>query len=68
VERYYYLLRYAYEIVTKEYLKLFDANQLQIVIKAINDTIESNRLIPTLLIFGAYLKITELNPPNLTIE
>ena len=68
MERYYYLLRYAYEIVTKEYLKLFDANQLQIVIKAINDTIESNRLIPTLLIFGAYLKITELNPPNLTIE
>ena len=59
MERYYYLLRYAYEIVTKEYLKLFDANQLQIVIKAINDTIESNRLIPTLLIFGAYLKITE---------
>ena len=68
VKRYHWLLRRAYEIIIKKHLKLFDANQLQIAIKAINDTIESNRLIPTLLIFGAYLKITELNPPNLTIE
>ena len=38
------------------------------VIKAINDIIRSNGLIPMLLIFGAYLRITELDLPNLTIE
>ena len=38
------------------------------VIKAINDIIRSNGLIPMLLIFGAYLRITELDLSNLTIE
>jgi len=52
----------------KKHLKLFDANQLQIVIKVINNIIRLNRLIPTLLIFGVYLRITELNFPNLTIK
>jgi len=68
VKRYHYLLRCAYEIVMKKHLKLFDANQLQIVIKVINNIIRLNRLIPTLLIFGVYFRITELNFPNLTIK
>ena len=38
------------------------------VIKAINDIIRSNGLIPTLLIFRAYFKITELNSFNSIIE
>ena len=37
-------------------------------IKAINDIVRSNGLILTLLVFGAYFKITELNPSNLIIE
>ena len=40
MERYYYLLCYAYEIVTKEHLELFDVDRLQMVIKVINDIIE----------------------------
>ena len=68
VKRYYYLLRRAYEIVTKKHLKLFNANQLQIIIKAINDIIRLNGLIPTLLVFGAYLRMTELDPPNLIVK
>jgi len=38
------------------------------VIKVINDIVESNELILMLLIFRAYLKITELDSSNPTIE
>ena len=68
MERYHRLLRRAYEIVTKKYLKLFDANRFQMAVKAINNTVESNRLIPTLLVFGAYLRMTELNFSNPIVE
>ena len=68
IKRYYHLLRYAYEIVIKKHLKLFNANQLQIAIKAINNIIKLNKLIPMLLIFKAYFKITKLNPPNPIIK
>jgi len=37
-------------------------------VKAINDIIEPNELILTLLVFGAYLKITELDSPNPIIK
>ena len=37
-------------------------------VKAINNTVESNRLIPTLLVFGAYLRMMELDPPNLIVK
>ena len=32
-------------------------------IKAINDTAGLNRLVPTLLVYGAYLRINKLDPP-----
>jgi hypothetical protein len=35
--------------------------------KVINDSISLNGLIPTLLVFGAYLYIIESNTPNLTV-
>ena len=35
--------------------------------KAINESIGPNSLIPTLLVFGAYLYIIESDVPNLTI-
>ena len=68
VERYHRLLRHAYEIVTKKHLELSNANRLQIVIKAINNIVEPNELIPTLLVLGAYLKMTELDPSNLIVK
>jgi len=32
-------------------------------IKAVNDTAGPNRLVPTLLVYGAYLRISNLGPP-----
>ena len=36
-------------------------------IKAINNTAGLNGLIPTLLVYGAYLRISKLDPPALSI-
>ena len=33
-------------------------------VKAVNNTTSFNRLVPTLLVYGAYLKIDKLNPPT----
>ena len=33
-------------------------------IKAVNDTASPDRLIPTLLVYGAYPKISNLGPPT----
>ena len=32
-------------------------------VKAINNTASPNRLVPTLLVYGAYLRISKLDPP-----
>jgi hypothetical protein len=32
-------------------------------VKAVNDTAGLNGLVPTLLVYGAYLKMSNLNPP-----
>ena len=40
---------------------------LQIAFKAINDTIGLDSLVPTLLVFGAYPYIAELDAPLLTV-
>jgi hypothetical protein len=41
---------------------------LQMAVKAINDIAGLNGLVPTLLVFGAYLRITDLNlqTPSIT--
>jgi len=36
-------------------------------VKAINDTTGPDGLVPTLLVYGAYLKISKLNPPTPSI-
>ena len=35
--------------------------------KAINDSIGPDGLVPTLLVYGAYPRITESDPPSLTV-
>ena len=37
-------------------------------VKAVNDITGLNGLIPILLVFGVYFKITKLNPLNLLVE
>jgi len=54
VEWYHTLLRRVYKIIS---LELEDASKeltLKIAVKAINDSAGLDRLIPTLLVFGAY--------------
>jgi hypothetical protein len=36
-------------------------------VKAVNDTAGPNRLVPTLLVYGAYLRISNLGPPTPSI-
>ena len=36
-------------------------------VKAINYTASPNGLVPTLLVYGAYLRISRLDPPALSI-
>jgi len=54
VERYYALLRRVYKIIS---LELKDASKeltLQIAVKAVNNSASPDRLVPILLVFGAY--------------
>jgi len=36
-------------------------------VKAVNDTAGPNGLVPTLLVYGAYLRMSNLDPPTLSI-
>ena len=36
-------------------------------VKAINDTTSLDGLVPTLLVYGAYLRISKLDPPTPSI-
>ena len=68
VERYHAPLRRAYSILRAE---LPDASQeifLQMAIKAINDSAGPNGLVPTLLVFGAYPRLTDESPPSATVQ
>ena len=69
VERYHAPLRRAYEIITEE---LGDTTsqeaRLQMAVKAMNDTVGPDGLVPTLLVFGAYPRMTLESPssPSMT--
>jgi hypothetical protein len=69
IERAHPVLRRAYEIITEE-LKNETISKhfiLQMAVKAVNDTVGPDGLVPTLLIFGAYLRMTETDPPTPSI-
>ena len=67
IERYYTVIRRAYSIVTAELRDIDKDIALQISFKAINDSIGPDGLVPTLLVYGAYLYITESDPLSLTV-
>jgi len=64
VERYYSPPRRIYYIITAELPDISKDMALQIAFKAINDSVGPNGLIPTLLVFRAYLHIVESDIPN----
>ena len=64
VEQYHALLHRAFEVIREELrdktnLDLF----LQMAIKAINDTAGPDGIVPTLLVFGAYPRMTKESSP-----
>jgi len=65
VERYHAPLRRAYEIIREE-TGAEPEVALQLAVKAINDTAGPDGLVPTLLVFGAYPRITDDSPPAAT--
>jgi hypothetical protein len=70
VERYYAPLHCVYKIITAELKdKHVDKDViLQMVVKAINDIVRLDRLVLTLLVFRAYLQMTNIDPlsPSVT--
>jgi hypothetical protein len=66
VERYYALLRRAYEIIQDELKdeQIDKEIMLQMAVKAINDSAGPNGIISILLVFGAYPRLTEINPSS----
>ena len=65
VERYHRPLRSAYEILHAEVGRFAsDDTVLQMAVKAVNDTAKPDGLVPTLLVFGAYSRITTYSPPS----
>jgi len=54
VEQYYALLRRVYKIISLELEDTSKKLTLQMAIKAINDSASPDRLVPILLVFGAY--------------
>ena len=62
VERYYGLIRWVYFIIIAEIPSISKDMALQMAFKAINDIARLNRLVLTLLVYGAYPQITEYNP------
>ncbi|KAK1990054.1 hypothetical protein LX36DRAFT_664610, partial [Colletotrichum falcatum] len=66
VERYHATLRRAYNIIQAETGVEPDVT-LQLVVKAINNTTGLDGLVPTLLVFSVYPRITNNSPPSATI-
>jgi hypothetical protein len=67
VKRYYNPLCHIYHIIIAELLDINKDMALQIAFKAINDFTGPNSLIPTLLVFRAYLHIVKSNTSNLIV-
>jgi hypothetical protein len=67
VERYYAPLCQAFEIITKELPCVLKQFVLQIAVKAVNDTAGPNGLVPTLLVFSTYSRITTTDTLSFTV-
>ena len=67
VKRYYGLIRRAYSIIIAKVPSIGKDMALQMAFKAINDTARLNRLVLTLLVYSAYPRITEHDPPLLSV-
>lgn len=67
VERYHPLIRRIYQILRVELPDVNEDAILQMSFKAVNDTAGPNGLVPTLLAFGAYPRMTDRDAPAPTV-
>jgi hypothetical protein len=69
IEQYHGPLRRAYEILSKELPLLSTKKEviLQMAVKAVNDSAGPDGIVPTLLVFGAYPRMTKDSPPSPSI-
>ncbi|CCU76925.1 integrase and RNaseH domain-containing protein [Blumeria hordei DH14] len=68
VERYHAPLYRAFEVILEELQDKTNLDLiLQMAIKAINDTAGPDGIVPTLLVFGAYSRMTKDSPPSPSI-
>lgn len=68
VERYHGPLRRMYTIITAELPGIKPELALQMSFKALNDSAGPNDLVPILLVFGAYPRMTDMDAPLPTIH
>jgi hypothetical protein len=69
VERYHAVLRRAYRCIREQTPSTISKEfVLQTAVKAVNDSTGPDGLTPTLLVFGDYPKITQLDPPAASIS
>jgi hypothetical protein len=67
MKRYHESLRRAYSIISTEISEIDSELTLQMTFKVINDSIEFNDLISTLLVFEAYSRMIEMNVSSFII-
>jgi hypothetical protein len=67
VERYHAPLRRAYNILLKELPNLLREERLQIAIKAVNNTASPDSIVPTLLVFRAFPRMSQWDAPAASI-
>jgi hypothetical protein len=67
VKRYHSLLQQTYKILSSELPSANKEAILQITVKAVNDLARPDGIMPTLLIFKAYSRITRDSPSSLFI-
>ena len=70
VERYHGPLRRAYEILSNELPSLSTNKEviLQMAVKAVNDSAGPDGIVPRLLVFGAYPRMTKDSPRRLPLQ
>jgi hypothetical protein len=68
VERAHATLRRAYQVIRDELDSLLKELCLQMAVKAVNDSVSPDGLVPTLLVFGAFPRMTDLDDPAPTIS
>jgi hypothetical protein len=67
IERYHELLRRVYAIIVAKMPEIDSNSTLQMIFKTLNDSINFDDLILTLLVFDAYLRMIEMNVSSSTI-